>query len=94
MQAQRVIREVAPKVFIVSVKSPMEPPPEMGRISANGRISAGKFMAESRGDKRRVSTSINPEARSIAETDRIAIRLGIMEITVRSPSSTPEIKVL
>lgn len=94
MQAQRVIRLVTPKVFIVSVKSPIEPPPEMGRINANGRISAGKLMAERTGDKRFERVSIKPDARSIAETVRIAISGGIMETTVRSPFSTPEIKVL
>ena len=48
MQAQRVIRLVTPKVFIVSVKSPIEPPPEMGLISAKGRISVGKFIRDKR----------------------------------------------
>ena len=94
MQAARVIWLCTPKVFIVSVKSPIEPPPEIGRINANGRISAGKLMAERTGDKKLERASINPEARSIAETVRIAISGGIMETTVRSPISTPEIKVL
>ena len=94
MQAQRVIRLCVPKVFMVSVKSPIEPPPEMGRINAKGRISEGKLMAERTGDKRFERESTNPEARSIAETDKIATSGGIMETMVRSPSSTPETKVL
>ena len=94
MQAQRVIREVVPKVFKVSVKSPIEPPPEMGRINAKGRISVGKFIRDKTGDNRWDNASITPDARSIAERDKMAISGGKMETTVRSPSSTPEIKVV
>ena len=94
MQAQRVIRDATPKVFMVSVKSPIEPPPEIGLISAKGRISVGKFTADKTGDKIFERASIMPEALSIAETDKMAIRQGRMETTVRSPSSTPEIKVV
>lgn len=94
MQAQRVIRDAVPNVLIVSVKSPIEPPPEMGLISAKGRISVGKFIRDKTGDNRWDKASIMPEALSIAETDKMAISGGKIETTVRSPSSTPEIKVV
>jgi len=94
MQAQRVIRLVTPKVLMVSVKSPIEPPPEIGLISAKGRISVGKFIRDKTGDNRWDKASIMPDALSIAETDKMAISGGKIETTVRSPSSTPEIKVV
>lgn len=94
MQAQRVIRDAVPNVLIVSVKSPIEPPPEIGLISAKGRISVGKFIRDKTGDKIFESASIMPDALSIAETDKMAISGGKIETTVRSPSSTPEIKVV
>ena len=94
IQAQRVIREVTPKVLIVSVKSPIEPPPEIGRISAKGTISVGIFKKLQAGAKTFESASMAPEARSMAAAESMAIRLGRMETTVRRPPSTPEIKVL
>ena len=94
MQAQRVIRLLTPKVLMVSVKSPIEPPPEIGRIKAKGRSSGGKFITERTGYKKCESASISPDSRSIADADKIAISGGRIETTVESPFSTPKIKVL
>ena len=94
MQAQRVIRLLTPKVLMVSVKSPIEPPPEIGRIKAKGKSWVGKFIRERTGDKMRESISTSPDARSIADADKMAISGGRIETTVESPFSTPTIKVL
>ena len=77
----------------MSVKSPIEPPPDKGRISASGRISGGIFKNAVTGDKKLTNAEIAPEVRSIAVTDKIATSAGRIEMTVFKPSSTPSIKV-
>ena len=78
----------------MSVKSPIEPPPESGRISASGMISDGIFKIFVIGEINSVSAAIAPDSRSIAAAERMAISAGNIEITVFNPSSTPSIKVL
>ena len=94
MQAARAARLCTPKVFMVSVKSPNAPLPEMGLISAKGRISSGKLMVLKSGERNRERASIAPDVRSIAEAERMAIRDGRMESTVFKPFFTPRINVL
>ena len=83
------MRLSAPYVFTVSVKSPMDPPPDRGRITASGTISAGISKILVTGVRISVMYSIAPDSRSIADTDNIAISGGIMETTVFNPSSAP-----
>ena len=93
IQAVRAIRLCTPKVFMASVKSPIEPPPDMGRIIAKGRISTGILRILNAGAIRFESASTSPDARSIPAAESMATRAGKIEITVLSPVSTPEIKV-
>ncbi len=79
---------------MVSVKSPSEPPPDRGRISARGRISDGIFKNSVTGATKLHIAEIAPEVRSIAAAERIATSAGKIEITVLNPSSTPSIKVV
>jgi len=94
IQAARAILLCIPKVLMLSVKSPIEPPPEIGRMSASGRISTGIFRALKTGAKNVESASITPDARSMPDAESMATKAGRMETTVLSPFSTPEIKVV
>ena len=94
MQAVRVIRQAGPKVFMVSVKSPIEPPPEIGRIKARGRSSTGILKVLKSGAKTEEMASIKPDCRSIELAESMAIKAGKMDTTVLRPFSTPEIKVV
>ena len=98
MEAQRIHAILAillsgPKSVTSSDKSPIEPPPDIGRIIARGRISDGILRMFVTGAKTEAKRSMAPEAFSIAETDKIATSAGKMDKTVPSPSSTPSIKV-
>lgn len=82
-----------PKPKTSSDKSPIEPPPDIGRIMARGRISDGILKKDVIGDRIDEIKSIAPDDFSIAETDKIATSAGKMEITVLIPSSTPSINL-
>ena len=92
MHAIFEIRLSAPWAKTRSVKSPTDAPPDSGRMSASGRISAGISKGTTIGDKRFVMNSIAPDARSIADTDIIATRGGKIDIMVFIPSPAPSIK--
>lgn len=92
MHAILAILLSGPKSFTSSERSPTEPPPDMGRMSARGRISGGILKNEVTGERMDATSSIAPDSVSMADAESIATSAGKIEKTVLTPSSTPFIK--
>jgi len=89
MHAIREILLFAPKFPTNSERRPIDPPPDIGRTIARGRISFGMLKKSVTGDNIAERRSTAPDSRSIAETTKIATRAGKIDRIVINPFSAP-----